>query len=106
MLRSVAQKRRALIKAIATSKPSSTRAQETRRNACIVAEYLQKAGWRERTVGAATTDGGDYGRPHRGCGSRDYHAEAGAGGGQGAHPGDGRQRQRIQAVHVVEVAHS
>jgi hypothetical protein len=52
-------------------------AQETRRNARIVAEYLQEAGW-ERTIGAATTNGGDYGRPHRGRGSRDSHAEAGA----------------------------
>jgi hypothetical protein len=58
----------------------------TRRNPRIVAEYLHKAGWRERTIGAGTTNGGDYGRPHRGRDSRDCHAEAEAGGGRGAHP--------------------
>src|ERR1700693_385979 len=106
MLPPLPRSRRPLIKAIATSRPPSTRAQETRRNARIVAEYLQEAGWRKRTIGAATTNGGDYGRPHRGRGSRDYHAEAGARGGQGAHPEIGRQGQRVQAVRVVEVAHS
>jgi hypothetical protein len=50
----------------------------TRRNARIVAKYLREAGWGEGAIGAATTNGGDYGRPHRGHGSRDYHAEAGA----------------------------
>jgi hypothetical protein len=30
-----------------------------RRNARSVAEYLQEDGWRERTIGAATTNGGD-----------------------------------------------
>jgi len=58
----------------------------TRRNPRIVAEYLHKAGWRECTIGAGTTNGGDYGRPHRGRDSRDCHAEAEAGGGRGAHP--------------------
>src|SRR5580704_18768623 len=91
---------RALIKATAKNKPM------TRNNARIVAEYLREARWRERAIRAATTNGGDYGRPHRGRGSRDYHAEAGTGGGQGAHSGDGRQGQRVQAVRVVEVAHS
>jgi hypothetical protein len=39
---------RALIKAIAKNKPM------TRNNARVVAEYLREAGWRERTIGAAT----------------------------------------------------
>jgi hypothetical protein len=69
---------RALLQAIETGRPM------TRNNARIVAEYLREAGWNEGAIGAATTNGGDYGRPHRGRGSRDCHAEAGAGGGQGA----------------------
>jgi hypothetical protein len=79
---------RALIKAIATGKPM------TRRNARLVAEYLREAGWRERPIGAVTTNARDYGRPRRLRGSRDCDAEAGAGDGQGAHPGDERQGQR------------
>jgi hypothetical protein len=39
---------RALIKVIETGEPM------TRRNARIVAEYLREAGWRERSIGAAT----------------------------------------------------
>jgi hypothetical protein len=58
----------------------------TRRNARIVAEYLHEAGWSERTIGAGTTNGGDYGRPHRGRDSQDCRAEAEAGGGRGAKP--------------------
>ena len=42
---------RALIKAIATGRPM------TRRNARIVAEYLRKARWKERAIGAVTTNG-------------------------------------------------
>jgi hypothetical protein len=37
-----------LIQAIETGEPM------TRRNARIVAEYLREAGWRERSIGAAT----------------------------------------------------
>jgi hypothetical protein len=39
---------RALIKAIETGEPMM------RKNARIVAEYLREAGWRERSIGAAT----------------------------------------------------
>jgi hypothetical protein len=45
---------RALIKAIETGEPM------TRRNARIVAEYLREAGWRERAIGAATSQTGAY----------------------------------------------
>ena len=43
---------RALIKAIETGEPM------TRRNACIVAEYLREAGWQEHAIGAATVQTG------------------------------------------------
>ena len=43
---------RSLIKAIATGRPV------TRKNARIVAEYLREAGWRERSIGAATEQTG------------------------------------------------
>jgi hypothetical protein len=43
---------RALIKAIETGEPM------TPKTARIVAEYLREAGWRERAIGAATTQTG------------------------------------------------
>jgi Xaa-Pro aminopeptidase len=43
---------RALIKAIETGEPMM------RKNARIVAEYLREAGWRERSIGAATEQTG------------------------------------------------
>ena len=71
----------------------------------VAASRTLDKGDRDRSIGAATS-GRYYDRPYRGRDSRNCHAEAEAGGGGGAHPGDGpAQHDRGgQAVRVVEGA--
>jgi hypothetical protein len=70
----------------------------TRRNARIVAEYLHEE-WSERTIGAGTANGGDYGRPHRGRDSQDCRAEAEA----GAAEARSRSRRGICALQRLPI---